>query len=136
MATYTQSNNSVSSSYYNFFLSKVPDGEDYIIFATENDYICIYGDYISGNKFDDTTVIKISRSYNNQGTVTYVDENTSNFNISYEYYTYSNIGYGTYISSPRVSTNALTHDVIQTSLLLTLLFCFIGFNVIKKRWIR
>lgn len=136
MATYTQSNNSVSSSYYNFFLSKVPDGEDFIIFATEDNYICIYGNYDSGNKFEDTTVIKISRTYGNQGTVTYSDETTSNFSISYEYYIYSNIGVGTFISSPRVSTNALTHDVIQTSLLLTLLFCFIGFNVIKKRWIR
>lgn len=136
MATYTQSNNSVSSSYYNFFLSQVPDGEDFIIFATEDNYICIYGDYSSDSKFDDTTVIKISRTYGNQGTVTYSDETTSNFNISYEYYTYSNIGIGTYISSPRDSTYALTHDVIQTSLLFTLLLCFVGFNVIKKRWIR
>ena len=136
MASYTQTNNSVGSSYYNFFLSKVPDGEDYIIFAVDGYYICIYGDYSSGNTFTDSTVIKISRTQGSQGTVSYSEENTTTFNIGYEYYSYSNIGTGTYLASPRFAEYTANHSIIQTSLLFALVLIVIGFNVIKKRWIR
>lgn len=136
MASYTQTNNNVGSSYYNFFLSKVPDGEDYIIFAIDDYYICIYGEYKSNNSFSDSTVIKISRSYNNQGAVSYSQETTTNYTVNYEYYSYSNIGTGTYLSNPRYPEYTQNHNMINTSLLFALVLIVIGFNVIKKRWIR
>lgn len=136
MASYTQTQNSVGTTYYNFFLSKVPEGEDYIIFTIDGYYICIYGDYDGENTFNDSTVIKISRTSGSPGVVTYSEEDSSSFTISYEYYSYSNIGTGTYLADPRVTEYTKNFDMIQTSLLLALLLCFIGFNVIKKRWIR
>lgn len=136
MASYTQTNSNVGSSYYNFFLSKVPDGEDYIIFATDDYYICIYGEYQSNNSFSDSTVIKISRSYNNQGVVSYSQETTTNYTVNYEYYSYSNVGLGTYLANPRYPEYTQNHNMINTSLLFALVLIVIGFNVIKKRWIR
>lgn len=136
MAAYTQTQNSVSSSYYNFFLSKVPEGEDYIIFAVDGYYICIYGNYTSDNTFEDSTVIRISRSSGSQGIVSYHEEDTTTFTINYEYYSYSNIGTGTYLADPRATEYTKNFSMIHTSLLFALVLLFVGFNVIKKRWIR
>lgn len=135
MANYTQYNGSVGSSYYNFFLSQVPHGEDYIIFRIEDYYICIYGEYQGNNTFKDSTVITISTGYNQQGIVSTVNESTTTYTISYEYYTYSNIGTGTILVSPQENINIARHETLQTSILFVLLLCFIGFNVIRKRWI-
>lgn len=134
MANYVQSNNSVSSSYQNFFLSKVPEGDDFIIFASEDYYYCVYGSYDNGN-FNDSTLIRISRTYGSQGVVDYINESTTTVTIRYEYYSYSNIGIGTLVYSPGIYQNQLTHDSIQTVLLFIILLVTVGFNVIRKRWI-
>lgn len=135
MANYTQYNSSVGTAYQNFFLSKVPEGSDYVIFAMEDYYICIYGDHSSDTSFTDSTVIKISRTYGNQGEVTYVEESNTTYSISYEYYSYSNVGIGTYLVSPYVQQNNYLQSNLQTGILFILLLVSIGFNVIRKRWI-
>ena len=135
MANYVQTNNSVGSSYYNFFLSQVPYGEDYIIFRTDNYYICIYGDYQGNNTFKNSTVISISTQYNQNYTITRSNESNTTYSINYEYYTYSNIGTGTLLVSPQETINVTRHETLQTSLLFVLLLVVIGFNVIRKRWI-
>ena len=134
MANYTQSNSSVSSSYYNFFLSKVPEGEDYLIFSTDDYYYCVYGSY-DGKRFNDSTLIRVSRTYGNQGVVSYIEEANTTVTIGYEYYSYSNIGVGTYINPPDVYNKQLIHNSLQTILLFTILLVTIGFNIIRKRWI-
>lgn len=134
MATYTQSNNSVGSTYYNYFLSHVPVGKDYIIFSTSDDYVLVYGDY-DGSQFTDSTVYTIQRSYNN-GTVDITNESTTTVNISYDYYTYSNIGHGTLLIQPDQTLNNNHIQHYTFTVLLVFLMFFIGFNVIKKRWIR
>lgn len=135
MATYTQTNSNVSSSYYNYFLSQIPVGKDYIIFATDTNYMCVYGDQTSGSTFEDATVLSILRQ-NNQGRVTETNESSTTVNISYDYYTYSNVGYGTYLVSPIETHNNITISHYTFTALLVLLLFFIGFNTIRKRWIR
>lgn len=135
MATYTQSNSNVSSSYYNYFLSQIPIGKDYIICATDTDYICVYGDHVSGSTFKDTTILSILRQYN-QGQVNETNESTTTVNINYDYYTYSNVGYGTYLVSPLETHNNITISHYTFTALIVLLLFYIGFNTIKKRWIR
>lgn len=134
MANYVQTNNSVSAAYQNFFLSKVPEGKDYIIFSSEDYYNCVYGSY-DGSRFNDSTLIRISRSYGSQGVVSYIDESSTSVSIGYEYYSYSNVGIGTLLTSPDVYNKQLIHDSIQTILLFTILLVTIGFNIIRKRWI-
>ena len=135
MANYVQSNNSVGSSYQQFFLSKVPIGDDYIIFSTDEDYICVYGEY-TGTNFLNSTVIKISRTYGSQGSVTYTNEDSTSFSISYEFYSYSNIGTGTILSSPQDLNNSYQVSNYIFVCLFVFVLMFLGFNVIKKRWIR
>lgn len=135
MANYVQSNNSVGSSYQQFFLSKVPIGDDYIIFATEDYYICVHGEY-NGINFLNSTVIKISRTYGSQGSVTYTNEDSTTFSISYEYYSYSNIGTGTILSSPQDLNNSYQISNYTFVCVFVFVLLFLGFNVIKKRWIR
>lgn len=132
MATYTQGQYTVGSNYYNYFLSQVPVGKDYIIFSTQSEYYLVYGDY-DGNVFNDSTVLSIARS-NSGGVVDRTEETTTTVKITYDYYTYSNIGHGTFLVSP-----VETHNNIQIShysfiVLLLLLFVTIGFSVVKKRW--
>lgn len=134
MANYVQTNSSVSSAYQNFFLSHVPEGEDFIIFATDDYYYCVYGSYDNGT-FNDSTLIRISRTYGSQGVVDYISESTTTVSVSYEYYTYSNVGIGTLVNSPGIYQNQLTHESIQTVLLFIILLVTVGFNVIRKRWI-
>lgn len=133
MATYTQSQNSVGSSYYNYFLSQVPVGKDYIIFSTSDDYMCVYGDFEDGS-FKDSTVISIARSYN-QGVVTVKSENSTTVNTSYDYYVYSNVGKGTLLISPHENLNNIQVQHFTCIAAVLILFIIIGFSVIKKRWI-
>lgn len=135
MANYVQSNSSVSSSYQQFFLSKVPIGDDYIIFSTDDYYICVHGDY-NGTAFSNSTLIKISRSYGNQGSVSYSTESSTTVTINYEYYSYSNIGTGTLLVSPQQSINNFESTNYIFISLFAFILLFVGFNVIKKRWIR
>lgn len=135
MANYTQTNSNVSASYYNYFLSQVPVGKDYIIFATSDNYICVYGNYDNAGKWIDTTVLSILRQ-NNQGVVSERNEATTTVDINYDYYTYSNVGYGTYLVSPIENHNNITVTHYTFTALLVLLLFYIGFNTIKKRWIR
>lgn len=135
MANYVQTNASVGSTYQNFFLSKVPEGSDYVIFAMDDYYICIYGVHGSDSSFTDSTVIQISRSYGNQGEVTYIEEDNTTYSITYEYYSYSNVGVGTFLVSPYVEQHNYLHANLQTSLLFILVLVSIGFNVVRKRWI-
>lgn len=135
MANYTQTNSSVGSSYYNFFLSKVPQGSDYIIFRSDDYYICIYGDYQGNNTFKNSTVIRISTAYNQGGQVYYSNESTTTYSISYEYYSYSNVGTGTFLQDPRYNMDTSHQLTMQTSILFILLLSFIGFNILRKRWI-
>lgn len=135
MANYVQYNGNVGSSYYNFFLSQVPMGEDYIIFRTDNNYLCIYGKYEGNNTFKDSTVISISTTYNQQGEVTYTNEATTTYSLSYEYYTYSNVGVGTVLQDPRAYNDMPRQLTFQSSILFILLLCMIGFNILRKRWI-
>lgn len=135
MANYVQSNNSVSSAYQQFFLSKVPIGDDYLIFSTEDYYICVHGDF-TGTNFLNSSVIKISRNYGSQGSVTYSSEDSTTVTINYEYYSYSNIGTGTLLVSPQQSINNFESTNYIFISLFAFLLLFVGFNVIKKRWIR
>lgn len=135
MATYSQYNGSVGSSYYNFFLSKVPADKDYIIFRIDDYYVCIYGDHVSGTTFEDTTVIKISTAYGSQGQVTYTSESSSSVNVIYEYYTYSNVGTGTLLVPPSVQLNGNQIEHYSFGVLFVILLVILGFSIIKKRWI-
>lgn len=134
MATYNQYQYSVGSTYQNYFLSQVPAGKDYIIFSTQYDYILVYGDF-DGSKFNDSTVLSIARS-NNNGTVDRTEESSTTVNISYDYYSYSNIGNGTFLIRPEDQFNNILISHYSFTVLFILLLVTIGFNVIKKRWIR
>lgn len=134
MASYSQGQYSVSSSYYNYFLSQVPEGKDYIIFSTSSDYICIYGDFDGNKSFDDSTVISIARS-NANGRVTFTDESSSTFTINYPYYAYSDVGVGTYLSRPQSNDRSLQQLTWINVILFVTLLVTIGFSIIKKRWI-
>lgn len=135
MSNYTQSNNSVSSTYQQFFLSKVPVGEDYIIFAVDGYYMCVYGDYSDG-KFNDSTIIRISRQTGSNGTVSYLNESSTTVDVNYEYYTYSNIGTGTLLVSPHQTNNQFNISNYTFICIFAFILLYLGFNVIKKRWIR
>lgn len=133
MANYTQTNRNVSSSYYNFFLSQVPLGKDYIIFGDETYYYCVYGDY-NGSLFNESTVLKIARTNNNGSVITSSEASTS-VTITYEYYAYSNIGTGTYLIQPQAQNLMNTQINYIGSFVFILLIVTIGFSIIKKRWI-
>lgn len=135
MANYTQSNNSVGSTYRDYFLSHVPAGSDYIIFATDDYYTLVYGDY-DGASFTDSTIMTISRSYNSGGSVNVSEEDSTNVSINYDYYCYSNIGRGTLLVS--ASDQLRSYDVFNYTFICIFAFMllYLGFNVIKKRWIR
>lgn len=117
MANYVQYNGNVGSSYYNYFLSQVPLGKDYIIFRTENNYLCIYGKFDGNNTFKDSTIITISTTYNQQGVVTFTNETTTTYSLSYEYYTYSNVGVGTILQDPRAYNEMPKQLTFQSSIL-------------------
>lgn len=133
MATYNQYQSNVGSSYYNYFLSQVPSGMDYIIFSTQTEYMCVYGDFENG-KFTDSTVLSIARTQSN-GNVNVSHETSTTVNTTYDYYVYSNIGKGTYLVSPKDTNNTYQIQHFTFFSILIILFIILGFSVIKKRWI-
>lgn len=134
MANYTQTNTNVGSSYYNYFVSQLGLGDDYIIFATDDYYYCVSGDYANG-RFTDSRIQRISRSYGSQGSVSEFTETNTTVNINYPYYSYSNVGVGTSIEIParrELRTDMLTY----MSILLTIFLVGAAlFKVIKRRWV-
>lgn len=133
MATYNQYQSNVGSSYYNYFLSQVPEDKDYIIFSTQNEYMCVYGDF-SGGKFNDSTVLSIARTQSN-GNVNVSHETSTTVNTTHDYYVYSNIGKGTFLVSPRSTDNSYQVQHFTLFAVIIILFIILGFSVIKKRWI-
>lgn len=94
MATYTQYkggyNNGYSSASNTVLNSKIPLNDDYIQFRSGDDqYVLVIGKTEDGYDFTDATVYIVDGASGNQ-TLTKLEDQTVNCNITNDYYIYSN----------------------------------------------
>lgn len=140
MANYTQERVSVSNTYINYFLSQFT-GEDYLIFADDNYYYCVHSkDEVTNSnntwRFANAEIIKIVRNstLGQSGTVSFSSESQTSVTVVYPYYSYSNIGVGTVVSSPLDIAYDYHSNHVVPSLLFALLLVVILSTFISKRW--
>lgn len=140
MASYIQDNRSVSSTYIQYFLSQFR-GQEYLIFADDDYYFCVTSkeEFTNiGNKWSTTnaTIYKILRnpSIGTSGSVSVTNEAQTSVTVVYPYYSYSNIGVGTVVSSP-VDTNYSNYatEFVPPLLFGVLIFLIIS-TFIQRRW--
>lgn len=140
MASYTQDQRSVSSTYIQYFLSQFRD-QEYLIFADDDYYYCVTSkeDFTNtGNKWSTTnaTIYKILRnsSLGTSGTVSVTNENQTSVIVYYPYYIYSNIGCGTVVTSPVDTLDSYHAMQFVPPLLFGVLIFLIISTFIQRRW--
>lgn len=139
MASYTQTNRSVSTSVLNLLTSNVPYGRDWIAFADDNYYYCVYGtnESITDNSavFVDATIQMLPRSYTTSQTITVYSEESTSISLPFPINVQSNIGLGV-LTQTRVEEYSYNQVVtFGSSVLFALLLVTIGLAVIRKRWL-
>lgn len=108
MASYTQYSNNGSYStpstqIVNIALNDtLPIGKDYLVMQTgQYTYVAIIGDY-TGGTFVDVDIVTISRpASNGVYTVSRTTADSVTYTVSNDYYVYSSIGLGQFVSYPR-----------------------------------
>lgn len=139
MAVYTQTRQSVSTTYFDFLSSQVDYGNEWVVFADADYYYLVEGELDSTDNVIsgvDTTVYKLSRDYTHSNTLDVSRETSTTIKIVYPYYSYSNIGVGTV--KVTASENYVNSQIpLYASVILTVtMLLTLGFNLIKKRWLR
>lgn len=137
--TYTQTNRGVSSSQLNLFTSYIPYGDEWIAFADETYYYCVYGKVNTNNRnqvsFTDSTVMKVARSYTTSQDLIITEEATTTVNVPFPINVSSNIGIGVLMSTRVEEYNYNQVATFGTGVLFTLLLVTIGLSIIRKRWL-
>lgn len=140
MATYVQDYRSVSSSYIQFFLSQFRN-QEYLIFADDDYYYCVTSkdDFSNTGKIWSTTnatIYKILRnsSLGTTGTVSVTNEAQTSVTVNYPYYSYSNIGVGTVVTSPVDTMDSYHSMQFVPPLLFGVLIFLIISTFIQRRW--
>lgn len=136
---YTQTNRSVGSSHLNLFTSNIPYGEEWISFADDTYYYCVYGNVDSNSsnqvKFEDSTVLKLVRSFTSSQDLIITHEDTTTINIPFPINISSNIGVGV-LTTTRVEEYSYNQVVtFGMGVLFTLLLVTVGLAIIRKRWL-
>lgn len=137
--TYTQTNRSVGSSQLNLFTSNIPFGEEWIAFADDTYYYCVYGNLNINNSnqvsFTDSTVMKVVRSYTSSQELIISEEASTTVNVPFPINVSSNIGIGVLTSTRVEEYNYNQVVTFGTGVLFTLLLVTIGLSIIRKRWL-
>lgn len=126
---------SISSDIQNLVANNVSLLDKYILMQTgEYEYKALIKNMAS-KQVEEITISRLSVSgYNNRWTVTRKDGSNFNFNVSNEYYVYSNVGYGKSLNLPSYE-GARTYGLTALTVLVFFMVVFKGalFKCLRNR---
>lgn len=141
MASYSQSYYSVSSSYRQLFLSQLSADDYYLIFSTDSQYIMISSASrpdVTGDlyEFKNATVFTLSRnlSSGSQNLLSRSEMDSASVSISYDIYTYSNVGVGTCEINPNLQISAMRSQTLMPGLTAVLILAVLVMMVFRRKW--